>query len=191
MLRAMSAIDWLILAPAIPAIPIFFTWWLPWERWIPWAKLPKAVVGPYALYLFFVAFHFDDNHRYWWFYYGWLAVAGIVVSVMAVAEMVEGRVEKEDRERKASMLEQARRWPVAEGQVLHTVRGPDAGGAPKVTIRYMYKVGDQEFLGCESATFTSTDDAERSEFRCKERKLKVRYQPDKPEICVLDHDALR
>ncbi len=50
----MSAIDWLILAPAIPAIPIFVTWWLPWER-IPWAKLPKAVVGPYALYLFFVA----------------------------------------------------------------------------------------------------------------------------------------
>ena len=187
----MSSADWLILAPAIPAIPIFVTWWLPWERWIPWAKLPKAIVGPYALYLFFAAFHFDDNHRYWWLYYGWLAIAGVVVSVMAVVEKVEGRVEKEARERKASMLEQAQRWPVAEGLVLHTGQGPDADGAPKVTLRYMYKVGDQEFFGCESATFTSRDDAERFESRCKERKLKVHYQQDKPEICVLDHDALR
>src|ERR1700746_1697771 len=65
----MSNIDWLILAPAIPAIPVFATWYLPWERWIPWGKLPKAIAGPYALYLFFVAFHFDDNHRYWWLYY--------------------------------------------------------------------------------------------------------------------------
>ena len=92
--RAMSATDWLILAPAIPAIPIFVTWWLPWEMWIPWAKLPKAVVGPYALYLFFVAFHFDDNHRYWWLYYGWLAIAGVVVSIWAVTEKVKRRAER-------------------------------------------------------------------------------------------------
>ena len=187
----MSTIDWLILAPAVPAVPVFVTWYLPWERWIPWRKLPKGVVGPYALYLFFVAFHFDDNHRYWWLYYGWLAIAGVVVSVMAVVERVEGRVEKEVRERKAGMLEQAQRWPVADGLVLHTDQGPDADGAPKVTLRYMYKVGDQEFFGCESATFTSRDDAERFESRCKERKLKVHYQQDKPEICVLDHDELR
>jgi hypothetical protein len=58
------------------------------------AKLPKAVFGPYMLYLFFVAFHFDDNLRYWWLYYGWLAIAGVVVSVMAVIEKVEGRMEK-------------------------------------------------------------------------------------------------
>ena len=83
----MTAIDCLILAPAIPVIPIFVT--LPWERWIPWAKLPKAVVGPYALYLFFVAFHFDDNDRYWWLYYGWLAIAGVVVSILAVAEKIK------------------------------------------------------------------------------------------------------
>ncbi len=187
----MSAIDWLILAPAIPAIPIFATWMLPWERWIPWAKLPKAILGPYVLYLFFVAFHFDDSHRYWWLHYGWLAIAGVVVSVMAVIEKVEGRMEKESRERKAGMLEQAQRGPVAEGHVLCVGQGPDTDGALKVTLRYMYKVGEQEFFGCESATFTSRDDADRFESRCKERKLKVRYQQEKPEICVLDHDALR
>jgi hypothetical protein len=54
----MSALDWLILAPAIPVIPVFVMWWLPWEKWIPWAKLPKAIVGPYALYLFFVGVPF-------------------------------------------------------------------------------------------------------------------------------------
>ena len=186
----MSTIDWVTIAPAIPAIPVFVTWYLPWERWIPWRKLPKAVVGPYALYLFFVAFHFD-NHRYGWLYYGWLAIAGVVVSIMAVVEKVEGRAEKEARERRSSMLEQAPRWPVVEGLVLHTVQGPDADGAPKVTLRYLYKVGEQEFFGCESATFTSRDDAERFESRCKERKLKVHYQPEKPEVCVLDQDALR
>ena len=187
----MSTIDWLILSPAIPAIPVFVTWYLPWERWIPWKKLPKAVIGPYALYLFFVAFHFDDNHRYWWLYYGWLAIAGVVVSVMAIVEIFDGRMEKEARERKAIILEQVRRWPVAEGHVLHTHQGPDASGAPRVTLRYMYKVGDQEFFGSESATFTSRDDAERFKSRCKERKLTVHYHQDKPEISVLDHDALR
>ena len=94
---AMSAIDWLILAPAIPAMPIFATWMLPWERWIPWAKLPKAVLGPYMLYLFFVALHFDDNHRYWWLYYGWLAITGLVVSIMAVVEKVKQTVERSQK----------------------------------------------------------------------------------------------
>jgi hypothetical protein len=110
---------------------------------------------------------------------------------MAVVEKVEGRVEKEASERKASMLVQAQRWPVAEGFVLHTDQVPDADGTPKVTLRYMYKVDDQEFFGCVSATFTSRDDAERFESRCKERRLKVHYQQDKPEICVLNNDALR
>ncbi len=89
----MSALDWLILAPAVPVIPILATWWLPWERWIPWARLPKAVTGPYALYLFFVAFHFDNGHRHWWFYYGWLAIVGAVVSIMAVVEKVQRKAE--------------------------------------------------------------------------------------------------
>ena len=74
------------------------------------------------------------------------------------------------------MLEQVQRWSVAEGLVLHTDQGPDADGAQKVTLRYMYKVDDQEFFGCESATSASRNDAERFESRCKEPKLKVRYQ---------------
>ena len=49
---------------------------------------------------------------------------------------------------------------------------------------------DQEFFGSDSATFTSRDDAERFEFRCRERKFKVHYHHDKPEICVLDRDAM-
>jgi len=44
------------------------------------------------------------------------------------------------------MLEQVQRWPVAEGLVLHTDQGPDADGAQKVTLRYMYKVDDKSFL---------------------------------------------
>jgi hypothetical protein len=93
----MSAVDWLILAPAIPVIPIFVTWYLPWERWISWESLPKSFVGPYALYLFFVAFHFDANHRLWWLYYGWLAIAGVIVSVMAVVEKVKGKVQQRQK----------------------------------------------------------------------------------------------
>lgn len=137
----MSTTDWLILAPTIPAIPIFATRMLPWERWIPWAKLPKSVFGPYLLYLFFVAFHFDDNHRYWWLYYGWLAIAGVVVTIMAVIEKIEARAQKDATKTKAIMLEQAQRWPVAKGVVLHTGQAPDADGSPNVTLRYMYKSG--------------------------------------------------
>jgi hypothetical protein len=57
-------------------------------------KVAKGVAGPYALYLFFVAFHFDDTHRRGWLYYGWLAIAGVVMSVMAVVEKVKPKVEK-------------------------------------------------------------------------------------------------
>ena len=89
------------------------------------------------------------------------------------------------------MLEQARNWPVAEGFVLHTGRSRDADGVLKVSLSYLYKVHDEEFFGGESFTFTSEDDAERFGSRCRERKLKVRYQRDKPEICVLDNDGMR
>ncbi len=54
----------------------------------------------------------------------------------------------------------------------------------------MYRVGDQEFFGYESATFKSREDADQFESRCKERRLKVHYQQDKPEICVLGQDEL-
>ena len=89
------------------------------------------------------------------------------------------------------MLKEARDWPVAEGFVLRSVQSRDADGVLKVTLSYMYKVHDEEFDGSESFTFTSSDDAERFESRCRERKLKVHFQQDKPEISVLDHDGMR
>lgn len=89
------------------------------------------------------------------------------------------------------MLKEARDWPVAEGFVLRSVQSRDADGVLKVTLSYMYKVHDEEFDGSESFTFTSSDDAERFESRCRERKLKVHYRQDEPEICVLDHNGMR
>ena len=60
-----------------------------------------------------------------------------------------------------------------------------------MSVSYMYKVNQEEFFGDESLTFTSDNAAERFESRCRERKLKVHYQKDKPEICVLDRDEVR
>lgn len=51
--------------------------------------------------------------------------------------------------------------------------------------------GVEEFYGSESFTFTSEDDVERFESKCKERKLKAHYQQDESEIGVLDHDGMR
>lgn len=83
----MSALDWAILTPAIPAIPLFITWWLPWEKWIPWEKIPKAFLGPYALYLSFVIWHFDPKKRWWAF--GTWAVIGVLISVLAIIQKVK------------------------------------------------------------------------------------------------------
>ena len=55
----MTALDFAILLPALPLIPIAITWWLPWENWIPWGKLPLQYLGPYLLYVAFVAWHFE------------------------------------------------------------------------------------------------------------------------------------
>jgi len=84
---AISGLDWVILTPAIPAIPLFITGWLPWESWIPWKKIPKAILGPYALYLSFVIWHFDPK-KTWWAFGTW-AVIGLVISVLAVIERVK------------------------------------------------------------------------------------------------------
>jgi hypothetical protein len=83
----MSIIDWLILVPAIPLIPVLVTWWLPWERWIPWARISKKIAGPFLFYLSFVEWHFRFNT--------WAvlltALGALIVSVQAVREMVRGR----------------------------------------------------------------------------------------------------
>ena len=117
-----------------------------------------------------------------------VGLMGIGVSAAALLDLRKARTLKQAREQKARMLEQARGWPVAEGFVLRTAQSPEADGVLKVSLSYLYKVYDEEFLGGESFTFKSEDDVERFEFRCRAQKLKVRYQQDKPEICVLDHD---
>jgi hypothetical protein len=82
---AMSTLDWLIAAPCIPLAPFVITWWLPWERWVPWGKLPKAVLGPYLLYVSFAAWHFAVGA----FFTGVVLLAGLFVSLAAVVEIVD------------------------------------------------------------------------------------------------------
>ena len=78
----LSGLDTLVLMPVIPVVPILVTWWLPWERWVPWRKIPKAILGPYVLYIAYAAWYFDFDP--------WIvampAVWGLVLSVMAVVQ---------------------------------------------------------------------------------------------------------
>jgi hypothetical protein len=78
----MTTVDVLIAIPVIPLVPIFITWWLPWERWIPWGKLPKLVLGPYVLYVGFAAWHFHFNN---WFVLIVIA-AGVTLTVIGAVE---------------------------------------------------------------------------------------------------------
>jgi hypothetical protein len=180
-----NPVDVLIFIPLIPAIPVIATWFLPWERWIP-DKIANKIIGPYLLYCAFAIWHFK---QLWWTVL-LVGLMGIAISAAAIFDLRKARMLKQARERKARMLKQARDWPVAEGFVLHNGQSRDADGLLKVTLSYMYKVNEEEFFGGESFTFTSEDDAERFESRCRERKLKVHYQQDKPEICVLDRDEM-
>jgi hypothetical protein len=116
---------------------------------------------------------------------------GIAVSAAAIFDLRKARMLRQEQERKARTSKQARDWPVAEGFVLYAGQSRDMDGVLKVTLSYLYKVHDEEFYVGESFTFTSKDDAEQFESRCRERRLKVHYQQDKPEICVLDHDGMR
>jgi hypothetical protein len=180
-----KTVDVLIFIPLIPAIPVIATWFLPWERWIP-DKIANKIIGPYLLYCAFAIWHFK---QLWWAVL-LVGLMGITISAAAIFDLRKARMLKQARERKAKMLEQARDWPVAEAFVLYNGQSRDAGGLLKVTLSYMYKVNEEEFFGGESFTFTSEDDAERFESRCRERKLKVHFQQDKPEISVLNHDGM-
>lgn len=78
----MTTVDVLIAIPVIPLVPMFITWWLPWERWIPWGKLPKFVLGPHVLYAAFAAWHF---HASAWFVLI-MIVAGVVLTIAGGVE---------------------------------------------------------------------------------------------------------
>ena len=179
-----KAVDVLIFIPLILVIPPF--WFLPWELWIP-DKIFNKIIGPYLLYCAFAIWHFRES---WWAVL-MVGLMGIGFSAAAFFELRKASMLKQGRERKARTLEQARDWPAVEGFVLRKGQSRDADGILKLNLSYMYKVNDEEFYGSESFTFTSEDDAERFESRCRERKIKVHYQPDKPEICVLDRDGMQ
>ena len=59
------------------------------------------------------------------------------------------------------------------------------------TVNYRYRVHGEEFDGCESFTFANRLDVEKFEAGCRGQKVRVRYQQDKPEICVLEHETPR
>jgi len=180
------AVDVLIFIPLIPAIPVIALWPLPWERWIP-KVVPGKIIGPYLLYFAFAIWHFKQP---WWAVL-MAGLIGIALSASAIFDVRKARRLKQERERKVGMLEQARDWPVAEGLVLHDRQSRNADGLLNVSVTYMYKVNEEEFFGGESFTFTCEDDAERFESRCRERKVKVHYQQDKPEVCALDRDDMQ
>jgi len=56
----MTFIDFLVVAPVLPFLPIIITWWLPWENWIPWAKV-LHIIGPVLMYGAFVAWYFGGD----------------------------------------------------------------------------------------------------------------------------------
>lgn len=109
---------------------------------------------------------------------------------MAIFDLIKARMLKQAQEKKARVLKQARDWPVAEGFVLHIGQSRDVEGIRSVSLSYLYKVHNEEFYGSESFTFTSEDDVGRFKSKCRERKLKVHFQRDKPEICVLDREGM-
>jgi hypothetical protein len=178
-------VDVLIFVPLIPAIPVIAFWVLPWERWIP-KIVPNTIIGPYLLYCAFAIWHFKQPS--WAVLF--VGLFGIAVSGAAVFDLRKAKMVKQAREREAIMLKHARDWPVAEGLVLHTGESRDADGVLNVTLSYMYKVCDEEFFGSDSFTLSSQE-VERFESRIRDRKLKVHYQQDKPEICVLDREGMR
>jgi hypothetical protein len=51
-----TTVDFFLLLPLVPVIPILATWWLPWECWL-WKHLPKGFLGAYLLYCSVVLWH--------------------------------------------------------------------------------------------------------------------------------------
>lgn len=169
-----KTLDVLIFIPLIPVIPF---WFLPWHRW-----LPEKIAGPYFLYCAFAIWYFKNA---WWA----VLIAGFFGTAFCTATILEFRkakILKHAREERARMSKEARNWPVADGFLLHSEQRPGADGALQLTLRYMYKVHDEEFFGIEPFTFASQQDAERFEAECRQQKLKVYYRQQNPEVCVLD-----
>lgn len=104
-----SELDVLIALPLLPLAPIVATWWLPWERWIPWGRVPKALAGPYLLYVSFALQHF----RLGSFLVTTSLLAGAVLSVWGAVDVIRNW----------------RYWPLGR-------KGPWAGIADRDTLVY-------------------------------------------------------
>lgn len=70
--------DVLVLVPAIPALVLVITWWLPWERWFPWSRVLGFPFVVYAAYLAFAS---------WYFRLGWVAESLCAVAMMVGISM--------------------------------------------------------------------------------------------------------
>lgn len=118
----MTTVDVLIAIPVIPLIPIFVTWWLPWEWWIPWGKLPKIVLGPYVLYAGFAIWHFHFNT-----WVVWIAiVAGGILTVMGVAEKLRTTARSTTDKKFLNTLEG---WLRCQSEIMVLIRYSRAAGS--------------------------------------------------------------
>jgi hypothetical protein len=118
----MTTLDVLIAIPVIPLVPMFITWWLPWERWIPWGKVPKLLSGPYLLYVAFAAWHF---HAHDWFVLI-LIVVGVILTVMgAIGKAPAALPSTTDKK----FLKTLQDWLCAESEIMILVRYSRAAGS--------------------------------------------------------------
>ena len=120
--RFMTTVDVLIAIPVIPLVPIFITWWLPWERWIPWGKLPKLVLGPYVLYAGFAAWHFHTSD---WF----VLIVVVVGLILTVAGAVEGAPALLPSTTDKEFLRTLEEWLRRQSEVMILIRNSRAAGS--------------------------------------------------------------
>ena len=71
----------MVAVSLIPLLPVAVTWFLPWEDWIP-RRVPKAVLGPYLMYVAFATWHL----KFGWFVPLLALIGGIVLSALALEE---------------------------------------------------------------------------------------------------------
>jgi hypothetical protein len=77
----MSVLDVIVLIPVLPVVRVLANWAFSSKPWNPLIKVPKIVVGPYVLYLSFVAWYGDFH---WWFVL--LLASGATLLLMGVEE---------------------------------------------------------------------------------------------------------
>jgi len=118
----MTTLDVLIALPVVPLIPIFITWWLPWERWIPWGKLPKLVLGPYVLYAGFAAWHFHLS--------GWYVlivfVGGTILTILGAFEKAPATLPSTTDKKFLKSMED---WLSGQSEVMIVIRYSRAAGS--------------------------------------------------------------